>query len=155
MEYRQAPPLTKEEMESLFHKALTARFCSINKNGTIHAVPVWFNYVDGNFIFGAHAKSKRARNIRRNKNVTLLIDHDGPPTRGVIIYGEAEIRDDNIADDALEMFKRYMPPEEAIVHQRGLFKLAKWVGVYLTPKEITSFDYGKDMVYRAAVKDEL
>jgi general stress protein 26 len=155
MEYKQAPPLTKEEMEAFFQEARIARFCSINKNGTIHAVPVWFNYVDGKFLIGTPARGKRVRNIKRNNNVTLLIDVEGPPTRGVIIYGEAEINNDNMKDKALEIFKRYMPYEEAVVYQRGLFKLTSWIGVYVTPKEITSFDYGKDTTYRKAANDEL
>lgn len=155
MGYQQPPPMTKEEMEVFFKESKIARFCTINKDGTIHAVPVWFNYVNGTFFFGAPSKGKRIENIRRNKNVTLLIDNEDPPTRGVIIYGEAKIKRDNIEDDAIEIFKRYMPPDEAVVYQRGLFKMGKRVEVIVTPKKMTSFDYRKDESYRAAIKDEL
>jgi len=155
MSYRQPPPLTREEMEAFFREAKVARFCSINKDGTIHAVPVWFRYERGRFMIGAPAHGKRIGNIKRNKNVTLLIDVEGPPTRGVIVYGEAEINNDNIEELAVSIFKRHMPPKEAEVYQRGLFKMTQWIGVYVTPKRYSSFDYGKDSAYRAATKDEL
>ncbi|MBN2228718.1 MAG: pyridoxamine 5'-phosphate oxidase family protein [Candidatus Thorarchaeota archaeon] len=155
MSYTQPPPMTEEEMESFFQEAKIARFCSLNKNGTIHAVPVWFKYSDGKFLIGAAAKSRRVRNIKRNKNVTLLIDIEAPHTRAVIIYGEAEIKRDDIEDLAVRIFERYMPHDEAVVYQRGLFKLTTWIGLIVTPKKMTSFDYGKDTQYRAATKDEL
>ncbi len=155
MEYRQPPPMTEEEMETFFQKAKIARFCSINKDGTIHAVPVWFNYSDGKFLIGAPVKSRRVANIKRNSNVTLLVDEEGPRTRAVIIYAKAEIHTENIDDIAIEIFKRYMPAKEAIVYQKGLFKLTSWIGLHVIPMKMTSFDYGKDVAYRAATKDEL
>ncbi len=153
--YVKPPPLTKDELKSFFQETNTTRFCSINKNGTIHAVPVWFIYVNGKFLIGAPAKSKRVGNIRRDNRVTLLIDVEGPPTRGAMIYGKAEINNDNLNNYAVEIFKKHMPADEAVVYQRGLFKLTEWVGVHVTPEKIVSFDYGKDTTYRAATKDEL
>jgi len=79
--YTQSPHLTDEEIESFLKKAIVARFCSLNEDGTIHAVPVWYSYLEGKIIVATPVVSRKARNVRRNGNVTLLIDDS--ETRGV------------------------------------------------------------------------
>ena len=74
MVYTQSPVLTKEEIDKFLQKGNIARICSINKDGTIHAVPVWFDYDNGKVIIGTPKASRRARNIKQNNNVTVLID---------------------------------------------------------------------------------
>jgi nitroimidazol reductase NimA-like FMN-containing flavoprotein (pyridoxamine 5'-phosphate oxidase superfamily) len=72
--YTQSLRLTDEEIESFLKKAIVARFCSVNADGTIHAVPVWYSYLEGDFVVATPVASRKARNVRRNGNVTLLID---------------------------------------------------------------------------------
>ena len=84
--------------------------------------------------------------------MTVLVDHEGPPTRGVIIYGEAEVTDENIGELALKIFKRRMDDQRALDYREGLFKLSKWVVVIVTPKKMASFDYVKDSRYRQATQ---
>ena len=50
MPYTQSPHLSDEEIENLLEKAMVARFCSLNANGTIHAVPVWYSYLEGELV---------------------------------------------------------------------------------------------------------
>ena len=84
--------------------------------------------------------------------MTVLVDHEGPPTRGVIIYGEAEVSDENMDEIALKIFSRRMDSQRALDYREGLFKLSKWVAVTVTPKKIASFDYVKDTRYRQATQ---
>jgi nitroimidazol reductase NimA-like FMN-containing flavoprotein (pyridoxamine 5'-phosphate oxidase superfamily) len=44
MVYTQAPHLNDKEINDFLKEAPTARICSINEDGTIHGVPVWFKY---------------------------------------------------------------------------------------------------------------
>ncbi|MFX1246197.1 MAG: pyridoxamine 5'-phosphate oxidase family protein [Promethearchaeota archaeon] len=50
MSYTQAPNMTEEEIEKFLKTKKIARFCSLNKDNTIHATPVWFNYVNKQII---------------------------------------------------------------------------------------------------------
>ena len=150
MDYTQSPALEKEEIKNFLEKAKIARICSINKDGTIHAVPVWFNYDNGKLIIGTPKASRRAQNIRRNKNVTVLIDETGPPTRGVIIYGEATMDEEDMDQAAHSIFNRYMSEEEARGYWKGLSELTEWIKVTIQPIKIASFDYSKDKKYREA-----
>lgn len=150
MSYTQSPPLSPDEVLEFLNYVTVARVCSHNKDGSIHAAPVWFYYEGGKLVFGTPDQSVKAHNIRRNKNVTVLVDHEGPPTRGVIIYGEAEISDKNMDEIALKIFNRRMNSQRALDYREGLFKLTKWIAVIVTPKKIASFDYVKDTRYRQA-----
>jgi len=140
--------LTREEIESFLKEAKIARFCSHNDDGTIHAAPVWFKYEDGKIVILTPAGSYKARNVKRNKNVTILIDM-AAPTRGVLIYGTVEVRALNnefeLEPTAIWVCEKYMSKEEA---QRRAFyffpKTTNWVKITVKPERIASFDYTKN-----------
>ena len=152
MSYTQSPHLNDNEIEEFIKNGKIARICSHNKNGTIHAVPVWYNYENGKIIIGTPKASRRAGNLRRNDNVTVLIDEVGPPTRAVIIYGKASIYEENMDQAAHSIFSRYMSEEEAKGYWKGLSELTEWVKVIIEPVHIASFDYSKDKKYLEATK---
>jgi nitroimidazol reductase NimA-like FMN-containing flavoprotein (pyridoxamine 5'-phosphate oxidase superfamily) len=81
--------MTPEETESLLREAKIARFCTLNKDGTIHAAPVWYKYENGQVILATPVGSRKARNIKRNRNVTILfnISEGGVQPRCGLIYG--------------------------------------------------------------------
>jgi len=145
--------LTREEIESFFKEAKTARFCSLNDDGTIHAAPVWFQYENGKIVILTPAHSCKARNVKHNKNVSILIDTE-TPTRGVLIYGTAEARTlDNefeLEPAAVSMSEKYVSKEEAKRLAFYFFpKLTNWVKITVKPERIASFDYTKDEVEEA------
>ncbi len=152
MSYTQSPHLNDNEIEEFLKTAKIARICSYNKDSTIHAVPVWYNYENGRIIIGTPKAIRRARNINRNSNVTVLIDEIGPPTRAVIVYGKANIDEKGMDDAALSIFIRYMSKEEAKGYWKGLSELTEWIKVIIEPTHIASFDYSKDSRYLEAIK---
>lgn len=105
----QSPPLTKEEIEPLLKEARIARFCSHNKDGTIHAVPMNYKYENKQIIIPTPAASSKVRNIKRNPNVTVLIDVEKQPVKGVIIYGKAQLEYDDILTSSISVYEKTMP----------------------------------------------
>ncbi|MEM2905441.1 MAG: pyridoxamine 5'-phosphate oxidase family protein [Candidatus Bathyarchaeia archaeon] len=152
MVYTQSPPLTGEEAESLLREAQVARFCSLNADGTIHAAPVWFRYENGLIRIGTPEASRKARNAERNRNVTVLVDVEGPPSRGLIVYGQAELEHNVTVPMATSVLEKYMPKEKAERLARGLLEMTRWVRISVKPERIVSFDYAKDDTYRAAYR---
>lgn len=158
MSYTQSPHLTKEEIDAFLSEALIARLCSHNPDGTIHVAPVWYRYEDGKVLIGTPKRSRKASNIQRDRNVTLLVDVEGPPTRGVIIYGEADVKEmdgDEMVDQGASIFRRYMTEERAQVYAEGLNKISRWVKITVKPNRFASFDYGKDDLYRRATQGQI
>ena len=153
LSYTQPPHLMNDEIESLLEEAKIARFCSHNKDGTIHATPVWYRYEGGKIVLGTPIKSQKARNVERNNNVTFLVDVEGPPTRGIIIYGKAvleKLSAEKMVSAGVSIFERYMAKDKAQIYAEGLGKISKWVKITINPVKIASFDYGKDELYRKA-----
>ena len=98
--------MTMQEAESFLREAKIARFCSLNKDETIHAAPVWYKYENGEIIVATPPASRKARNVRRNKNVTILIDisEGGAWPKGVIVYGKAELTPDTMQIPRLSLY---------------------------------------------------
>lgn len=153
--YTQSPHLASREIESFIMKAKVARLCSLNADGTIHAVPVWYSYVDGQIVIATPVTSHKARNVRRNRSVTVLIDDSetrGVWPKGVTIYGKAELdATDLTLGEFTRLCEKYIAKDRAESYARGLLGLSRWVKMVVRPERVASFDYSKDEAYKKAV----
>lgn len=155
----QAPPLINEEIESMLKASRYARVCTHNKDGTIHAMPVAYRYINGQIVIISIAKSRKNRNVLRNSDVSVLID-TLDPLRGILIYGTAEIDYDNIYEQAVQVLggaaeMRGMPKEKVQRITKAYLDAFKSVIVKITPKHITTFDYTKDDTWQNFLKTYL
>jgi nitroimidazol reductase NimA-like FMN-containing flavoprotein (pyridoxamine 5'-phosphate oxidase superfamily) len=132
--------LEREERESLLREARTARFCCLNGDGTIHATPVWYKYMDGKIVIATPSRSRKVRNVKRNKNVTILIDVGGPP-RGVMIYGTAELDYNDVIPTAISLCQKYMEKEEAKAFAEETVGKGMDAIIKVKPKRMTSFHF--------------
>ena len=105
--------LEKDELESVLEESRIARICCHNEDGTIHATPVWYKYMDGNIVFVTVDRSIKGRNLKRNKNVTVLIDVREPSPKGVMIYGTAELEYGDTYPITLTICEKYLEKEKA------------------------------------------
>jgi len=151
----QAPPLTSEEIESLLKENNTARICTHNKDGTIHAIPVSYRYMNGQILVLSITKSRKTRNIKRNNSVTVLIDNRN--AQGILIYGKARLEYDNICPTAVSVWETaFRAPRDKVERLvRAYLDKVKFVVVRITPQRIVTFDYTKDDVYNNLVKTYL
>jgi general stress protein 26 len=106
----------------LFEESYTTIFCSQNKDGTIHAAPIWYRYNDGAFYFASIKKSRREANIKRNNNVSLSFlrqgskagEEGGVPSKYALVYGKVDINfePESIEEYSKWLFKKYAQPGE-------------------------------------------
>ena len=143
VEYPQLPPMTHEELRSFLDTALFARLGTLNEDGTIHMAPIFFRYDGCQILMATQAPSRKVRNIRRNPNVTVLIDTTEVPFKGVLIYGTAELDDEDVLSKRIAIFRRRLSQEQAETYARRLVKKWKCVIIRITPVRIVSFDYAK------------
>ena len=143
VEYPQLPSMSEEELASFFEQAKFARLATINADGTIHMAPIFFKYADGQILMASQAPSRKIRNIKRNKNVTVLIDNTEVPFKGALIYGTAELDYEDVIQKRIAIFERRLSREEAETYARRLSSKWQCVIVRITPVHIASFDYSK------------
>ena len=131
--------LESGEIDTLLEEARIARVCCHNEDGTIHATPTWFRYENGYVRVPIMSDSRKARNIKRNKNVTILIDLVRPP-RGVMIYGSAELDDVDVIAKAISVNEKYQSKENA---KATIERFLKETDFILTVKieRLVSFHY--------------
>jgi len=131
--------LESGEIETLLKEARIARVCCHNEDGTIHATPTWFRYEDGIVRIPIMSDSRKASNIKRNKNVTILVDMVNPP-RGVMIYGTAVLDDVDVIAKAVSVNEKYQSKEDAKV---TIDRFLKETDFILTVKieRLVSFHY--------------
>lgn len=104
--------LEDSEIETLLEEARIARVCCHNQDGTTHATPTWFRYENGYVRIPIPSDSRKARNVERNKNVTILVDMVRPP-RGVMIYGSAVLDNVDVIAKAIRVNEKYQTTDDA------------------------------------------
>jgi PPOX class probable F420-dependent enzyme len=134
--------LTEKETDTFLRESKTARICTLNDDGTIHAAPVWYEYEKGEIIIITPNHSRKARNVKRNRSVSILIDIEKPP-KGVLLYGTAELESNfDLESIAIAIGKRYMSEEEAKANWQTMVPpTTKWLKINVKPDSITSFSY--------------
>jgi hypothetical protein len=143
VEYPQLPAMTDEELAAFFEEAQFARLGTFNEDGTIHIAPIFFKYDDGQILMATQDPSRKIRNIKRNKNVTVLIDTTDVPFKGALIYGMAELDYEDVIPKRVAIFERRLSREQAETYASRLSGKWKCVIVRITPVRIASFDYSK------------
>ncbi len=128
--------MTPAEADEFLRGRHTMSLCSINHDGTIHAVAMWYGFLEGAIAFETKAKSQKVRNLRRNPTITCLVE-DGESydeLRGVELVGRAEIVEDTdrMWELGVSVFERYNAPYteelrpfvEAMLNKRVVIKVA-------------------------------
>jgi PPOX class probable F420-dependent enzyme len=133
--------LEDDEVESLLRDSRIARFCCLNEDGTIHATPVWFIYQDGEIVLITPKRSRKARNLRRNDRTTILVDVEGPPAKGVMVYGRARMEDDDPLPVAVSIAEKYMPKERIQNFAEEAVKVGVDLVVRVKPERMSTFHF--------------
>ncbi len=88
--------MTPEEVDAFLHERRPMTMCTLNHDGSIHAVAMWYGFLDGSIAIETKAKAQKAVNLGRDSRLTCMFE-DGDyyeELRGVELVGTAEIVDD-------------------------------------------------------------
>jgi PPOX class probable F420-dependent enzyme len=132
---RQAIRMTQEEIDHFVAERRSMTMCSLSRDGSIHAVAMWYGFLDGCVTVETKARSQKVQNLRRDPRLTVLFE-DGEyyeELRGVELVGKAEIVDDpdKLWTLGVSVFERYYgtysddmkPFLETMLHKRVAIKL--------------------------------
>lgn len=106
--------MTAAEVEAYLGGRRTASMCTINPDGSIHAVAMWYGFLEGALAFETKTKSQKIQNLQRNPNLTVMIE-DGEyyeELRGLTLVGRGEIvaEPDRLWELGVSVFERYNAP---------------------------------------------
>ena len=127
--------MSPEEVDAFLRERRPMSMCTLNHDGSIHAVAMWYGFLEGSVAIETKAKSQKAVNLRRDPRMTCMFE-DGDvyeELRGVELVGRAELIDDPDRMWALgvDLFQRYYgdyteemrPMVELMLNKRIVAKL--------------------------------
>lgn len=139
--------MSDEEVDDFTHQRHTATVCSVNHDGTIHAVAMWYGFVGGRIAFHTKAKSQKALNLARNPGMTFLVEdgHSYDELRGVELVGQAVLVDDpgQRRELASSVLRRYFEPGPQLTDAMIDGSLHNRVVLALDVRRAVSWDHRK------------
>jgi PPOX class probable F420-dependent enzyme len=139
--------MTPSEIDAFIHEKHPMTMCTIGLDGNIHAVGMWYGFLEGAMAVESKAKAQKVVNVRRDPRVTCLVQtgESYEELRGVSIIGRAEVVEepDRIWAIGVSVVDRYYgpytdalkPAVEAMIHKR--------VGIKVNPIRVISWDHRK------------
>jgi PPOX class probable F420-dependent enzyme len=103
--------MTQEEMEAFLAEPRLAKVATLNQDGSAHLTPVWFEYVDGEFLTTVEAGTVKRFNLERDPRITLCVENDRPPYKAVILQGIARLSVEGEKEVLLRQSIRYLGEE--------------------------------------------
>jgi len=144
---RDVVKMTPEEVDAFLEERRPMSMCTINHDGSIHAVAMWYGFLEGAVAVESKAKAQKVMNLRRNPTMTCLFE-DGSSyeeLRGVELVGRGEIVEtrERMWELGLSVFERYNGPYT--VERKPLVEvmLHKRVVVKLHVERVVSWDHRK------------
>jgi PPOX class probable F420-dependent enzyme len=139
--------MTPDEVDAFIHERRPMSMCSINHDGSIHAVAMWYGFLDGLVGVETKTKSQKVQNLRRNPRLTCLFE-DGDvyeELRGVELVGTGEIVDDpeRMFELGVSVFERYYGGYNEELRPFVETMLNKRVVVVLHVERVVSWDHRK------------
>ena len=139
--------MSDAEVDEFLSGRHTMNVASMNHDGTIHLVAMWYAVLDGDPVFWTFGKSQKIKNLQRDPRVTLLVEsgEEYGELIGVELVGTAPVlteREDIMAIGEA-VFARYFG--EVTDETRPFIELtgAKRFGVRVAVDRVVSWDHKK------------
>lgn len=139
--------MSDDEMRAYLDGRHTMNVASINHDGTIHLVAMWYGFLGERPAFWTYGRSQKILNLERNAQVTCLVETGDvyEELMGVELVGRAELITERagIMEIGRSVFQRYIAPWSEEM-QPYLDKTgAKRIGVAITVDKVVSWDHRK------------
>ena len=135
------------EVKAFLEQERTACMCSMHPDGSIHAVAMWYGFVDGMLTVETKAKSQKVQNLRRDPRLTFMVEAGDryEELRGVEIVGTARIIEDEAAlwEFGRSIWERYIGPYDDSQEPALALMLKNRLLVTVDPAKIVSWDHRK------------
>ena len=100
--------LTPEQMAEFLERPLVAVMVTLRADGSPHAIPIWYEYRDGEFIVFTSSTFVRVKNLRRDSRAAITISTHDEPYMYVSAEGPVSITSEGVAETGLSIARRYM-----------------------------------------------
>jgi PPOX class probable F420-dependent enzyme len=139
--------MTTGEVDDFLHQERTVTMCSMHPDGSIHAVAMWYGFLDGAVAVETKRKSQKVQNLRRDPRLTFMVEAGAryEELRGVELVGTARIVEDPDAiwKFGVSMWDRYVGPYSEDQRAGVEMMMRNRLIVVLDVKKVVSWDHRK------------
>lgn len=135
--------LVDQLVAELLGARLVGVFATLDRGGTIHAVPMWFAADEKSILLATASRSRKVKNLEVDSRSTLVI-HDSRPgfeVCGVSIVGHAEIVRGAEADPLVHrVHRRYIDNDGDVPEAAWAFLESDDVALRFRPQSALTWD---------------
>jgi len=139
--------MTADEVDEFLRGRHSMTMCTLNPDGNIHAVGMWYGFLEGVMAVESKAKAQKVRNVRRDPKITCMIETGEyyEELQGVSVIGTAEVVEDPDRMFALgvSVLERYYMPYTEAMRPAVEAMLNKRVVIKVNPTRVISWDHRK------------
>ena len=110
-------PLPDSQVERFLRGRHVCVLTTIGADGMPLQTPVWYLYRDGRLYVRTNSLSAKVRNICRDPRVSLCVQDEHPPYRGVTVTGRAEVLADE-PEISAKMSRHYLGAIAGFLYMR-------------------------------------
>ena len=131
--------LRPEDLGDLLDQPLIAVLATRRRDDTVLLSPVWFEWRDGGFnVWVTSEEDGKARHIRRDPRVSIVVANAEWPYKGLEVRAEATLGNDGFYDVLRRTAERYLGREAA---DRMVATTAPGAVIRIQPGTIRAWDY--------------
>jgi PPOX class probable F420-dependent enzyme len=127
----------------LLAAALIANLATLNPDGTVHLVAMWFRWDGTAILIPTHRTTRKAMNLARNPSATVMIDDSrgGFDLRGITLIGNADLVP---APEALELnrsiHRRYVTDDGLRLEPVQRYLATDDITIRIRPTRVSSWN---------------
>jgi Pyridoxamine 5'-phosphate oxidase len=127
-------------------------FATLDRGGTIHAVPMWFASDEQSILLATAARSRKVRNLEVDSSSTLVI-HDSRPgfeVCGVSMVGHTDVVNGAEAAELIRcVHRRYIDDERDVPEAARTFLASDDTALRFRPRSASTWDERASTANRA------
>lgn len=133
--------MTIEEREAFLADVHVGILAIERKDRAPLALPIWYEYEDGDVVIGMGGNSLKARLLGTAGRATMTVQTEAPPYKYVSVEGPVRLL--NEQRDDFKMASRYLGEEFGRWYAETNPSTPESIVVRLTPERWTTCDFGK------------
>lgn len=87
--------MTPQAIDQFLDEQHVGIIATINKDGTPNPMPIWYLHRGGAFLMRTGANSAKAKNIRRDPRISIVVQSEQLPYKSVTVWGTATLSGDD------------------------------------------------------------
>ena len=132
--------MSQSEMVEFLAEPRIAHLVTLRPDGSPHVAPVWYEYVDGDFLIWTSRKFQKSKNLAGDARAALSIASEGQPYRYVSVDGDVTVSESDVWDVGFSVASRYEGVEGAAAFLEEYYVEGQSVVLRLTPRRTMTWN---------------